>query len=143
MLGLHAVHFRAGRIFETYSGWHASIFPAPNRMMQDRINPDTRRNVASIHAQDAFLAQIQQYGAMFMPVRAYTLAAFVEQPERYDLHLFDVRFDKIAGASRAVVLDQHVLELISIGDPLCRTAVLDCLCASVGNHRSQAAFGWG
>jgi radical SAM superfamily enzyme YgiQ (UPF0313 family) len=30
---------------------------------------------------------------MFMPVWAYTLAAYIEEPERYDLRLFDMRFD--------------------------------------------------
>ncbi len=53
------------------------------------------RRIAFIHAPDAFLAETQQYGAMFMPVWAYTLAAYVEQPEKYDLRLFDMRFDEV------------------------------------------------
>jgi radical SAM superfamily enzyme YgiQ (UPF0313 family) len=32
---------------------------------------------------------------MFMPVWAYTLAAYVDEPERYDLQLFDTRFDQV------------------------------------------------
>src|SRR6185369_7628404 len=53
------------------------------------------RNITFIHSPDAFLAETQQYGAMFMPVWAYTLAAYVEEPERYDLRLFDMRFDAV------------------------------------------------
>jgi len=56
---------------------------------------DTLRKVAFIHTPDSFLAETQQYGAMFMPVWAYTLAAYVEEPERYSLQLFDMRFDKV------------------------------------------------
>lgn len=57
---------------------------------------DTRRRISFIHAPNAFLAATQQYGAMFMPVWAYTLAAYVEQPESFDLRLFDTRFDDAA-----------------------------------------------
>jgi radical SAM superfamily enzyme YgiQ (UPF0313 family) len=57
--------------------------------------------VAFVHAPNAFLAETQQYGAMFMPVWAYTLAAYVEQPERYSLRLFDMRFDDIEAVPRA------------------------------------------
>jgi hypothetical protein len=57
------------------------------------MTQDLLRRIAFIHAPDAFLADTQQYGAMFMPVWAYTLAAYIEEPERYDLKLFDIRFD--------------------------------------------------
>lgn len=53
------------------------------------------RRISFIHCPDAFLAETQQYGAMFMPVWAYTLAAYVEEPEKYELRLFDMRFDAI------------------------------------------------
>jgi radical SAM superfamily enzyme YgiQ (UPF0313 family) len=62
---------------------------------------DAARRIAFIHAPDAFLAETQQYGAMFMPVWAYTLAAYVEQPETYDLRLFDMRFDKVQDVPHA------------------------------------------
>ena len=55
----------------------------------------TLKRISFIHTPDAFLAETQQYGAMFMPVWAYTLAAYVEEPERYDLQLFDMRFDAV------------------------------------------------
>ena len=58
-------------------------------------------SIAFIHAPDAFLAETQQYGAMFMPVWAYTLAAYVEEPERYDLRLHDMRFDRADEVPRA------------------------------------------
>src|SRR2546423_10332790 len=51
--------------------------------------------ISFIHSPDAFLAETQQYGAMFMPVWAYTLAAYVQHPESYDLRLFDTRFDDV------------------------------------------------
>jgi radical SAM superfamily enzyme YgiQ (UPF0313 family) len=53
------------------------------------------RRIAFIHAPDAFLADTQQYGAMFMPVWAYTLAAYIEDPARHELRLLDMRFDKV------------------------------------------------
>jgi len=59
-------------------------------MTQDKL-----RRISFIHCPDAFLAETQQYGAMFMPVWAYTLAAYVEEPEQYELQLFDMRFDDV------------------------------------------------
>src|SRR6185369_11229336 len=59
------------------------------------------RNITFIHSPDAFLAETQQYGAMFMPVWAYTLAAYVEEPEKYELNLFDMRFDSVENIPEA------------------------------------------
>lgn len=59
------------------------------------MTQDTLRRISFVHTPDAFLAETQQYGAMFMPVWAYTLAAYVEEPERYELRLFDTRFDRV------------------------------------------------
>src|SRR5437764_2938894 len=53
------------------------------------------KRISFIHSPDAFLAETQQYGAMFMPVWAYTLAAYVDEPEKYELRLFDTRFDDL------------------------------------------------
>ncbi len=57
--------------------------------------------IAFIHAPDDRLARTQQYGAMFMPVWAYTLAAYIDQPERHELKLCDLRFDKPVDVSPA------------------------------------------
>ncbi|MBC7931656.1 MAG: B12-binding domain-containing radical SAM protein [Rubrivivax sp.] len=57
--------------------------------------------ITFVHTPDSFLAETQQYGAMFMPVWAYTLAAYVEEPEGYDLRLLDMRFDDVKEASAA------------------------------------------
>nr|MBI3612081.1 B12-binding domain-containing radical SAM protein [Nitrospirota bacterium] len=57
--------------------------------------------IAFIHSPDAFLAETQQYGAMFMPVWAYTLAAYIEEPERYELKLWDMRFERVGEVSEA------------------------------------------
>jgi radical SAM superfamily enzyme YgiQ (UPF0313 family) len=61
----------------------------------------TLSSIAFVHAPDARLAETQQYGALFMPVWAYTLAAYLEEPERYDLRLYDTRFDSLADAAEA------------------------------------------
>ena len=55
----------------------------------------TLRRISFVHTPNSFLAETQQYGAMFMPVWAYTLAAYVEEPEKYELRLFDTRFDRV------------------------------------------------
>jgi len=55
----------------------------------------TLKRISFIHSPDSFLAETQQYGAMFMPVWAYTLAAYIAEPERYELRLFDMRFDDV------------------------------------------------
>jgi radical SAM superfamily enzyme YgiQ (UPF0313 family) len=54
-----------------------------------------RLKLSFIHSPDAFLAETQQYGAMFMPVWAYTLASYVRNPESYEMQLFDLRFDQV------------------------------------------------
>jgi radical SAM superfamily enzyme YgiQ (UPF0313 family) len=59
------------------------------------MRSNSLRRIAFIHSPDAFLAATQQYGAMFMPVWAYTLAAYIEAPENYDLRLWDLRFDDV------------------------------------------------
>jgi len=59
------------------------------------------KSITFIHAPDALLAETQQYGAMFMPVWAYTLAAYINEAERYDLKLCDLRFDKIDDVAEA------------------------------------------
>ena len=59
------------------------------------------RRISFIHAPDRFLAETQQYGAMFMPVWAYTLAAYIEEPERYELKLVDMRFDRAEHVAEA------------------------------------------
>jgi len=53
------------------------------------------RSITFVHAPEQFLAETQQYGAMFMPVWAYTLAAYIDKPEDYDLKLCDLRFEKV------------------------------------------------
>ena len=58
-------------------------------------------SITFVHAPDAFLAETQQYGALFMPVWAYTLAAYIDEAERYDLKLCDLRFDKIEEVAAA------------------------------------------
>jgi radical SAM superfamily enzyme YgiQ (UPF0313 family) len=57
------------------------------------MTQDTLRRISFVHTPNSFLAETQQYGAMFMPVWAYTLAAYVEEPEAYEMRLFDMRFD--------------------------------------------------
>ncbi|HST53227.1 MAG TPA: radical SAM protein [Pyrinomonadaceae bacterium] len=53
------------------------------------------KRISFIHTPDARLAETQQYGAMFMPVWAYTLAAYVDEPDAFEMRLFDMRFDDV------------------------------------------------
>ena len=87
------------------------------------MKPRDIRNISFIHAPDAFLAETQQYGAMFMPVWAYTLAAYVEEPGRYVLHLNDMRFDKIERVPPADLfvfsgINQDYETIVSVHDKL-------------------------
>lgn len=59
------------------------------------------KSIAFVHTPENFLAETQQYGAMFMPVWAYTLASYIEHPENYDLKLWDLRFEKADDISEA------------------------------------------
>lgn len=57
--------------------------------------------IAFIHAPDDRLARTQQYGAMFMPVWAYTLAAYIDDPQQHELRLYDLRFDELPAIQEA------------------------------------------
>jgi radical SAM superfamily enzyme YgiQ (UPF0313 family) len=99
----------------------------------------TLKRISFVHSPDSFLAETQQYGAMFMPVWAYTLAANVEEPERYELRLFDMRFDDVEDvpaadlfvfsgvnqdyetivATHARLRERHPTAVFIIGGPVC------------------------
>lgn len=49
--------------------------------------------VAFVHAPDPMYADTQNYGAKFMPVWAYTLAAHIPGDGRFDVALYDCRFE--------------------------------------------------
>src|SRR5262245_29856281 len=59
------------------------------------------KRLSFIHSPDAFLADTQQFGRMFLPVCAYTLAAYIESPEQFELNLFDMRFDAVDAVPEA------------------------------------------
>ena len=70
--------------------------------MTQAVNQSTGlASITFVHAPDTFLAATQQYGALFLPVWVYTLAAYIPDPERYALTLCDLRFDKITGITAA------------------------------------------
>ncbi|MDA1101394.1 MAG: radical SAM protein [Proteobacteria bacterium] len=48
-----------------------------------------------VHAPDPLYADTQNYGALFMPVWAYTLASHVPADDRFELQLCDTRFDSL------------------------------------------------
>lgn len=50
---------------------------------------------AFVHAPDSFYADTQNYGAKFMPLWAYTLAAHVPQNDHYKCRLYDTRCDNL------------------------------------------------
>ncbi len=62
---------------------------------------DDLTSITFVHAPDARLAETQQYGALFMPVWAYTLAAYIHEPARYQLRLCDLRFDTLGEVAAA------------------------------------------
>ncbi len=49
-----------------------------------------------VHAPEPLYADTQNYGALFMPVWAYTLASHVPMDGRFELLLCDTRFDSLA-----------------------------------------------
>lgn len=49
--------------------------------------------VAFVHAPDTVYVNTQNYGAHFMPVWAYTLASHIPDDGRFDLRLYDCRFE--------------------------------------------------
>ena len=59
------------------------------------------KSITFVHTPENFLAETQQYGAMFMPVWAYTLASYIENPENYDLNLCDLRFERATEIAEA------------------------------------------
>src|SRR6266699_4923886 len=63
--------------------------------LSPQVNPGELKSITFVHAPEQFLAETQQYGAMFMPIWAYTLAAYIDQQENYDLRLCDLRFEKV------------------------------------------------
>ncbi len=56
-----------------------------------------------VHAPDPVYADTQNYGAQFMPLWAYTLAAHIPDDGRYQLSLCDTRFDQIDHCAEADV----------------------------------------
>ena len=55
--------------------------------------PNNPYRVAFIHAPDPGYADTQNYGAKFMPVWAYTLAAHIPDDGRFVTSLYDCRFE--------------------------------------------------
>ena len=56
-----------------------------------------------VHAPDPVYADTQNYGAVFMPVWAYTLAAHIPGDGRFELQLCDTRFNSLADVGAADV----------------------------------------
>ena len=60
-------------------------------------------NIAFIHSPDPNYADTQNYGAQFMPVWAYTLASHIPNETKYELALFDTRFQNLDSITKADV----------------------------------------
>lgn len=65
------------------------------------ISTDKPFRIAFIHAPDPVYADTQNYGAKFMPVWAYTLAAHLPDDGRFCLSLTDCRFEPETGIAEA------------------------------------------
>lgn len=67
-----------------------SAAPAPAPTMPPRTGP---LRIAMIHAPDPVYAANQTYGAKFIPLWAYTLSAHIPKDGRFEIELYDDRFD--------------------------------------------------
>jgi radical SAM superfamily enzyme YgiQ (UPF0313 family) len=81
--------------------------------------------VGFIHSPDATYAETQTYGAKFMPVWAYTLAAHIPDDGTYALALHDLRFDTPDAVGAADVflfsgVNQDCAHLLRLRDSLSR-----------------------
>lgn len=67
------------------------------------LNPNgsAKYRVAFVHSPDPMYADTQNYGAQFMPVWAYTLGAHVPDDGRFDLSLYDIRFENVKNVTEA------------------------------------------
>lgn len=74
--------------------------------LTERPRPETAiatLSVCFIHCPDPMYADTQNYGAQFMPVWAYTLAAHIPEDGRFRLSLYDARIDPIESVRSADV----------------------------------------
>lgn len=62
----------------------------------------SKQAIAFVHAPDRFYSETQNNGVIFMPVWAYTLASHLPEG-RYDLTLYDTRFERLDRAAPAHV----------------------------------------
>jgi radical SAM superfamily enzyme YgiQ (UPF0313 family) len=81
--------------------------------------------VCFIHCPDPVYADTQNYGAQFMPVWVYTLAAHIPDDGRFKLSLYDTRVDPLASVEPADVflfsgINQDHGNLIRVQDELKR-----------------------
>jgi radical SAM superfamily enzyme YgiQ (UPF0313 family) len=79
--------------------------------------------IAFVHAPDTVYVNQQNYGAHFMPVWAYTLASHIPDDGRFDLKLYDCRFEKIDNIEEAEVflfsgINQDYINICSTLDSL-------------------------
>jgi radical SAM superfamily enzyme YgiQ (UPF0313 family) len=73
-------------------------------MNQAATDSDLRRlRCVFVHAPDPLYADTQTYGAKFMPVWAYALAAHVPDDGRFEMRLYDSRFERIEDLDEADV----------------------------------------
>lgn len=75
--------------------------------------------VVFIHAPDSMYSNLQNYGAKFMPVWAYVLAAHLADEGRYEMSLFDLRFEDRDDVSEADIylfsgINQDCASLLSV-----------------------------
>jgi radical SAM superfamily enzyme YgiQ (UPF0313 family) len=80
----------------------AATFPGSASQAAPRAEAQPLR-VCFIHCPDPAYADTQNYGAQFMPVWAYTLAAHIPQDGRFRLSLFDARLEAIDSIETADV----------------------------------------
>ncbi len=94
-----------------YVGGVVRYGPTVNRnqtstLAQGAAEEDSSRRVfrcAFVHAPDPVYSNTQNYGAKFIPIWAYTLAAHVPDDGRFEMVLYDNRFDRLPDIAEADV----------------------------------------
>lgn len=101
----------------------ATEYPPEERDAVTAVGRNDPLHCAFVHAPDPFHAATQVYGARFMPIWAYTLAAHIPEDGRFALELFDRRFDDVATLSDIDVflfsgINQDYPTLVEVHDKL-------------------------
>src|SRR5260221_11484871 len=115
---------------------------------------DARLRIVFVHTPDPNYADTQNYGAQFMPLWAYTLAAHIPVDGRYALSLIDTRLERdvdgvagdvflFSGINQDLTNILRVQEILKRRNPSARCVIGGPICWSfdqAGDLDKLAAF---